>query len=707
MRGLVSPSDISEIAGVSRGAVSNWRKRYDDFPEVVGGSPSKPLFDRNAVVSWLKQNGRDVNEMSAGHLLWSALNAVRGVLPTEQAAKLLLFLAAAKRASLAPQSGINFDELATVGAGKEAGILTEWAERLRQAVPQLRLVEAPMRANTPRGAVAPLATAVDSVPATELASAVDHCLEDASRWLGRSGGEFGFVGSPTAEMLASLVPAHAETVYDPACGIAAALLRLPDPAKPRQLVGHDISRDVLSEAAQRAYLHNVELELAVSNVLEFDPDPELRADVVIAEPPLGMRWNSAAALSDPRFVYGVPAKSGADLAWIQHAIAHLAPHGTAFVLTTSGALFHQGRNSEIRARLVSAGCVAAIVQLPGKLLPATSIPLALWVLRPAHTAADVLMVDASEAINLERQIADAISQDPAAHVEEILPTRGVPVADLLGAGTNLVPSHWIDAAEIDDDDLVRRLRTASARLGSAITSVARSAPAAPLLGGSVRSRVATVGQLIDDGVVELTRGRKENAYPDDDWTQQRIVRAGDVREEHLPLRETVSTDDALAARLQTTARPVPRDLDEPDTRARVTRPGDVLVTTMNEVRVLIDNIGGHLASTGVDRLRITNQSVLTPTYLAAMLTGSWNERFRMGSAIQRIPVKDLEVPMLPLVEQQAAAESYEELSRIRRAAIDAASEARSLQSAVLDAIRYNVPLHDLDDTAVTETQESE
>lgn len=706
MRGLVSPSDISEIAGVSRGAVSNWRKRHDDFPEVVGGSPSKPLFDRNAVVSWLKQNGRDVNEMSAGHLLWSALNAVRGVLPTEQAARLLLFLAAAKRASLAPQSGINFDELATVGAGKEAGILTEWAERLRQAVPQLRLVEAPMRANTPRGAVAPLATAVDSVPATELASAVDHCLEDASRWLGRSGREFGFVGSPTAEMLASLVPAHAETVYDPACGIAAALLRLPDPAKPRQLVGHDISRDVLSEAAQRAYLHNVELELAVSNVLEFDPDPELRADVVIAEPPLGMRWNSAAALSDPRFVYGVPAKSGADLAWIQHAIAHLAPHGTAFVLTTSGALSHQGRNSEIRTRLVSAGCVEAIVQLPGKLLPTTSIAPVLWVLRPAHAVADVLLVDASEAVSLEREIANALGPD-AARGENSLPSRRVSVADLLGAGANLVPSHWIDAVDIDDDDLMRRLRTASARLGRAITSVTRSAPAAPPLIGSVRSRVATVGQLVDDGVVELTRGRKENAYPDDDWTQRRIVRAGDVREERLPLRETASTDDALAARFQTTARPVPRDLDEPDTRGRVTRPGDVLVTTMHEVRVLVDDIGGHLPSTGVNRLRVTNPSVLDPVYLAAMLTGSWNERFRTGSTIQRIPVKDLEVPMLPLVEQEAAADSYGELSRIRRAAIDAAREARSLQSAILDAIRYNAPLSDLDETAAIETQESE
>ena len=38
---LVAPSDIAEMAGVSRAAVSNWRKRNDDFPDPVGGTPAK------------------------------------------------------------------------------------------------------------------------------------------------------------------------------------------------------------------------------------------------------------------------------------------------------------------------------------------------------------------------------------------------------------------------------------------------------------------------------------------------------------------------------------------------------------------------------------------------------------------------------------------------------------------------------------------
>ena len=56
--GHLTLKDIAELAQVSRPAVSNWRSRYNDFPEPVEDStPRKPLFDANAVVAWLKQNG--------------------------------------------------------------------------------------------------------------------------------------------------------------------------------------------------------------------------------------------------------------------------------------------------------------------------------------------------------------------------------------------------------------------------------------------------------------------------------------------------------------------------------------------------------------------------------------------------------------------------------------------------------------------------
>jgi hypothetical protein len=57
---------IARLAGVGRAAVSNWRKRHPDFPQPVGGSPASPLFDRDAVVAWLKTTGKADQLATAG-----------------------------------------------------------------------------------------------------------------------------------------------------------------------------------------------------------------------------------------------------------------------------------------------------------------------------------------------------------------------------------------------------------------------------------------------------------------------------------------------------------------------------------------------------------------------------------------------------------------------------------------------------------------
>lgn len=46
------------LAGVGRAAVSNWRKRYPDFPQPVGGSPNSPTFGRGEVIGWLNATGK-------------------------------------------------------------------------------------------------------------------------------------------------------------------------------------------------------------------------------------------------------------------------------------------------------------------------------------------------------------------------------------------------------------------------------------------------------------------------------------------------------------------------------------------------------------------------------------------------------------------------------------------------------------------------
>lgn len=78
----VTAADIARIAGVGRAAVSNWRRRYPDFPRPVGGPPNSPTFSLAAVETWLASNGRSVTPAGSSVVTDTALpRAMAALLP--------------------------------------------------------------------------------------------------------------------------------------------------------------------------------------------------------------------------------------------------------------------------------------------------------------------------------------------------------------------------------------------------------------------------------------------------------------------------------------------------------------------------------------------------------------------------------------------------------------------------------------------------
>jgi hypothetical protein len=65
-RDEMTAAAIARLAGVGRAAVSNWRRRYPEFPKPVGGSPTSPTFDRAEVQAWLKNTGKADQLATAG-----------------------------------------------------------------------------------------------------------------------------------------------------------------------------------------------------------------------------------------------------------------------------------------------------------------------------------------------------------------------------------------------------------------------------------------------------------------------------------------------------------------------------------------------------------------------------------------------------------------------------------------------------------------
>src|ERR1051326_7058813 len=65
-QGHVTAAAIARRAGVVRAAVTNWRRRYADFPQPVGGSPSSPVFSWAQVEAWLVATGKAGQLVTAG-----------------------------------------------------------------------------------------------------------------------------------------------------------------------------------------------------------------------------------------------------------------------------------------------------------------------------------------------------------------------------------------------------------------------------------------------------------------------------------------------------------------------------------------------------------------------------------------------------------------------------------------------------------------
>lgn len=93
-------------------------------------------------------------------------------------------------------------------------------------------------------------------------------------------------------------------------------------------------------------------------------------------------WAAAMPQSeDPRWIFGIPPRNKANLAWLQHAFACRAEGGVA-VLAAANAVLHESRGSEpsTRASLIESGCVRAVIALPGRIFADGRAPMSILVM---------------------------------------------------------------------------------------------------------------------------------------------------------------------------------------------------------------------------------------------------------------------------------------------------------------------------------------
>ncbi|MEV7110019.1 N-6 DNA methylase [Streptomyces anulatus] len=334
---LVTGAEIARLAGVTRAAVSNWRRRYDDFPAPGGGAANSPLFSLVEVQAWLDKQ-RKGQEISPEVELWQALRAVYG----EQLVAGLAEVAAALAGD--PPPGLPDAVMDRVRRLARSEAPVDLVNGLTE-----RFVDSARRAGS------------DQVTPERIVRAVSHFAPE--------------------------LPAEA-TVFDPACGIGLLFLAVASGTDAR-CCGQESDADSARFAQLRADLLECgRVTVVEGDSLRADAWPDLRADLVVCDPPAGVtEWGREELLLDARWELGTPSKAEGELAWLQHAYAHTVPGGhVLMVMPASVAYRKAGRR--IRAELVRRGILRQVVALPPGVATSHSLPVHIWCLRrPPGTGA--------------------------------------------------------------------------------------------------------------------------------------------------------------------------------------------------------------------------------------------------------------------------------------------------------------------------------
>ncbi|MGR6923390.1 N-6 DNA methylase [[Actinomadura] parvosata] len=444
----VNAGDIARLAGVGRAAVSNWRRRHDDFPQPIGGTANQPLFSLRQVESWLRRYGKSY-QVSLGDRVWQRLKAAGDLRLGELVAQAGVLLTRSFDAESPAGGGVG--ELAEGAPPVGGGLDDELAELVRELGEQ-------------HGAL----TAYEFL--------CERYLEAHSRQLS-------VTRDDVAALMVRLVGEPGATVLDPACGVGTLLLAPAGLEQGARVLGQELSETSAAITASRLVLRGVAARIVAGDSMRNDGFAGERADAVVCDPPFNERaWGYEELTGDPRWEYGLPPRGEPELAWVQHCLTHVKPRGLVAILMPPAAASRKA-GRRIRANLLRAGALRAVVALPGS---------DLWLLRrPAageRPPSEVLILDATADLSMVEPAWQAYLEDRS--------DQTVRIIDLLADEVDMTP-----ARHQRRDDVGRAFAEARDRFLAA----AAVPPDLKVLEQPLDQPATTLGDLIKEGLVTTSQ----------------------------------------------------------------------------------------------------------------------------------------------------------------------------------------------------------
>ncbi|MEU4540356.1 N-6 DNA methylase [Streptosporangium sp. NPDC023825] len=609
----VNAGDIARLAGVGRAAVSNWRRRHEDFPQPVGGTASSPLFSLPEIAVWLRANGKSF-EVSLGDLVWQRMRtSVDDLRLGELVAKVGAFLLFLRREPTA------WRDHGTKSLTRVAEVATDLPGSADLRLDDLALVRLVAELAAERG------------PLEVFEFLFGRYAEAHSRQLP-------VTRDDVAALMVRLAAGNGGVVLDPACGVGTLLLAADSRAgrggastgrgasaragRGAVLMGQEINETSALLTAVRLLLRGAEARIVAGDSLREDGLAGEPADAVVCDPPFNERvWGHEELAGDPRWEYGLPPRGESELAWVQHCLARVRPGGlVAILMPTAAASRRPGKR--IRGNLLRTGALRAVVTLaPGG--------PDLWMLRRpdgGRPPSQLLVVDAAEDLSIVEPAWRAYVEDPEAELSG--ESRTVRIIDLLDDEVDLAPSRH--RPQHGGLDFLRDFADALTRFKETSALLPDATPALQPLAERQDLPTTTVGELAKAGLITILQAPARMS----------------ADEGPLPV---LTADDTAAG-----APPSGRTTLDP--ALVMIRPGDVVTTALGAVRVITHSgaaLGPQLTLYRVDPQRLDSG------FLAGFLRSADAARIHPSSS--RLDVRRARVPMLPLSDQRMYGTVFREL----------------------------------------------
>jgi type I restriction enzyme M protein len=288
-----------------------------------------------------------------------------------------------------------------------------------------------------------------------LGAAYEYLIGEFADSAGKKGGEFYTPRSVVRMMVRLMKPELNHDIYDPCCGSGGMLIAAKEyidehgeDGRKANLFGQEFNGTVWSIAKMNMLLHgistaNLQNDDTLAEPQHVEGGELMRFDRVLTNPPFSLNWGNTEKNADgtlawapkfpERFRFGqVPlGAKKADLMFLQHMMAVTRDDGMVATVMPHGVLFRGGEEKTIRAGIIDADLLEAVIGVAPNLFYGTGIPACILVLRqqrqnganrvsgkPAERQGKVLF------INADREFFEGRAQNYLLpeHIEKIVTT---------------------------------------------------------------------------------------------------------------------------------------------------------------------------------------------------------------------------------------------------------------------------------------------